>query len=83
MSVVIRPSLLRLGPLAIEMESSNFSPTSLSEMKTYDVKIVYCPQPTRVDRRREEFVNSKKLLELANSYPLQLVSSTFFVEVSI
>jgi hypothetical protein len=30
-------------------------------MKTYDVKNRYCPQPTRVDRGREEFVNSLKI----------------------
>jgi hypothetical protein len=37
------------------MESSKFSPTSLSEMKTDDDKNSYCPQPTRVDHGREEF----------------------------
>jgi hypothetical protein len=57
-SVIIRPSLLRPSPLAIEMESSKFSPTSLSKMKTSDVKNSYCPQPKRVDYGREEFVNS-------------------------
>jgi hypothetical protein len=34
------------------------SPTSLSEMKTYDVKNSHSPQATTVDYGREEFVNS-------------------------
>jgi hypothetical protein len=42
----------------IATESSKFSPTSLFEMKIDDVKNSYYPQPTIVDRGREEFVNS-------------------------
>jgi hypothetical protein len=45
----------------IAMKSSKFSPTSLSEMKTYDVKNSYCPRSTRVNRGREKFVNSFKI----------------------
>jgi hypothetical protein len=45
----------------IAIESSKFSPTSLSEVKTYDVKHSYCPRSIRVNRGREEFVNSFKI----------------------
>jgi hypothetical protein len=45
----------------VATESSKFSPTSLSEMKTYDTKNSYYPQPTRVDHGREEFINSFKI----------------------
>jgi hypothetical protein len=38
-------------------ESSKFSPTSLSKMKTDDVKNSYCLQPTRVDCGREDYTN--------------------------
>jgi hypothetical protein len=45
-----------------EATKKQVSPITLSEMKTYDVKKSYCPQPTRVvDRGREEFVNSLKI----------------------
>jgi hypothetical protein len=42
----------------IAMESSKFSPTSLPEMKTDDVKNYYCPEGTRVHSGRKEYTNS-------------------------
>jgi hypothetical protein len=82
-SIVIRPSLLRSSLLAIEMESSKFSPTALSEMKTYDVKNSYYPQPKGVDSEREEFVNSVQFDGSLQNLILYGQSLNFFVEVSI
>jgi hypothetical protein len=56
------PIAREIGPAcqrpSVPMESSKFSPTSLPKMRTNEVKNSYCPQPTRVDHGREEFVNS-------------------------
>jgi hypothetical protein len=43
------------------MESSKFSPTSLSEMKTDDVKNSYCSDITRVHIGRKDYTNSIKI----------------------
>jgi hypothetical protein len=45
----------------VAMESSKFSPTSLSEMKTDDVKNSYCPEITRVHLGRKDYTNSIKI----------------------
>jgi hypothetical protein len=46
--------------LAIEhrIASRKFSPTSLSDMKTVDVKTSYYPKLTRVDSGRKDYTNS-------------------------
>jgi hypothetical protein len=43
------------------MESSKFSPTSLSEMKADDVKNSYCSKTTRVHIGRKDYTNSIKI----------------------
>jgi hypothetical protein len=43
------------------MESSMFCPTSLSEMKTDDVKNSYCPETIRVHIGRKDYTNSIKI----------------------
>jgi hypothetical protein len=40
------------------MESSKFSPTSLSETMIDDVKNSYCPETTRVHIGRKDYTNS-------------------------
>jgi hypothetical protein len=45
----------------VAMESSKFSPTSLSEMKADDVKNYYCSEMTRVHIRRKDYTNSIKI----------------------
>jgi hypothetical protein len=52
-------------------------------MKTYDVKNSYCPQATRVDSGREEYVNSIKIYWSWHTLILSDQSLYFFVEVSI
>jgi hypothetical protein len=43
------------------MDSSKFSPSSLSEMKTDDVKNSYCSETTRVHIGRKDYTNSTKI----------------------
>jgi hypothetical protein len=43
------------------MESSKFSPTSLSKMKTDDVKNSYCLETTGVHIGRKDYTNSIKI----------------------
>jgi hypothetical protein len=45
----------------IAMESSKFSPTSLSEMKVDDVKNSYCSETTRVHIGRKDYTTSIKI----------------------
>jgi hypothetical protein len=45
----------------VAIESSKFSPTSLSEMKTDDVKNSYYPETTRVHIGRKDYINSIKI----------------------
>jgi hypothetical protein len=53
-----RPACQRLN---VAMESSKFSPTSLSEINTNDVKNSYCPETTRVHIGRKDYTNSIKI----------------------
>jgi hypothetical protein len=59
------------------------SHTSLSEMKTYDVKNSYCPQPKGVNREREDFVNSIQFDGSLQNLIVYGQSVNFFAEVSI
>jgi hypothetical protein len=42
----------------VATESSKFSPTALSKMKTKDVKNSYCPEGTRDHIGRKDYTNS-------------------------
>jgi hypothetical protein len=45
----------------VAIESSKFSPTSLSKMKTDDVKNSYCLETTRVHIGRKDYTNTIKI----------------------
>jgi hypothetical protein len=67
----------------VAMESSKFSPTSLSNMKTDDVKKSYNPKPTRVDHGSEEFVNSVQFHGSCQNLIIYGQSLKFCLDVSI
>jgi hypothetical protein len=45
----------------VATESSKCSPTSLSKMKTDDIKNTYCPETTTVHIGRKDYTNSIKI----------------------